>query len=951
MKKIFTHFNQTIFLLLFFVSSLYAQDYRASIIGTNGPFSALAKDSEGNIFAIKAISPSEAAVVKYTKGDKTEEVIYDKLTRDGITYPWGLAVSASGDIYVSTSFDQDVNKVIKLTKTSNDYTSTDFLTGDNYFTGLTISNNNLYALQYNADNESDNKYEIVRYNNLESTESDVIYSGILSGVNLSYPTSLAVSSTGVVYYSEPISVDGSNTYTGGVSKVVSTTQKEVISSANYTTALTFDANDNLFALEGEGSNSDYSIYKYEKGLGEGKLLAVEGEETAKSSLFIYPWGVLVDNEEIFYLDGDNGVDGGKLVKLGLIPKVVNVTSEKENGTYKIGDIIPITITFDRGVVVTGQPTLELATGDVNRKAIYVENDENKILFNYTVQIGDTSADLDYISSSALSVNGGKITSYTDVDAILTLPDPGEEGSLGANKALVVNTSDTTVWDGVSWSNGTPDLGKSVILRANFDGDITSRSITFETDITVKEGTLYIVDQFIKNDSHKVVFENGAYLVQYNNENNNVGIFEFKRQSNPIYKGNVVDWSSPVSNQNIIQFPVPTISAKFSRFSELMNTWNENITPLNEFRPAEVISMTAQNGFNEFGQGPALAFEGTFKGKPFNGDYEVMLTKSNLGYNSVGNPYPSLLDLYELLRQNNGLVSSAFVWNVNNQSINGENISGNWNAFNLNLGFSNPSINMDAIDFGQGFIVKAESSNLLKFNNSMRLAYLEPKIQDDKYWLTLESDSKVISSTLIGYKTGSTPQFENDFDTEPFKSDYGIYSVLNNQLMAIQGRGEVFDIGDRFRIAVETPSLGNYTINFTPASGSLFESGQSVYLIDHEKETSVDLSKQSYNFIAEKGLFSGRFEIVYDDESLNTKDLNKLNDVVVYNEGNTIVVKSAKDKLKSIQLYNLQGQQIGNISAINSLQKTITTSVNRQVLVVQIELVNGEKISKKVLIKN
>lgn len=50
-----------------------------------------------------------------------------------------------------------------------------------------------------------------------------------------------------------------------------------------------------------------------------------------------------------------------------------------------------------------------------------------------------TADLDYISTVALALNGGTIRDVATNDATLTLATPGTAGSLGANKAIALDT--------------------------------------------------------------------------------------------------------------------------------------------------------------------------------------------------------------------------------------------------------------------------------------------------------------------------------------------------------------------------------------------------------------------------------------------------------------------------------------------------------------------------------
>jgi hypothetical protein len=76
---------------------------------------------------------------------------------------------------------------------------------------------------------------------------------------------------------------------------------------------------------------------------------------------------------------------------------------------------------------------------LTRPALYTSGSGSATLtFTYTVQAGDSSADLDYASADALVLDGGSILDSATNAAVLTLPGPGAAGSLGASKALVVD---------------------------------------------------------------------------------------------------------------------------------------------------------------------------------------------------------------------------------------------------------------------------------------------------------------------------------------------------------------------------------------------------------------------------------------------------------------------------------------------------------------------------------
>ena len=128
-----------------------------------------------------------------------------------------------------------------------------------------------------------------------------------------------------------------------------------------------------------------------------------------------------------------------------VPTVSNVTSSSTNGTFSIGDSVSIQVTFTEAVTVSGTPRLTLETGSTDRAVDYVSGSGTSTLtFTYTVQAGDSSTDLDYVSTSSLALNGGSIVDAATNTATLTLPTPGASGSLGANKAIVVTSSPTKV---------------------------------------------------------------------------------------------------------------------------------------------------------------------------------------------------------------------------------------------------------------------------------------------------------------------------------------------------------------------------------------------------------------------------------------------------------------------------------------------------------------------------
>lgn len=565
----------------------------------------------------------------------------------------------------------------------------------------------------------------------------------------------------------------------------------------------------------------------------------------------------------------------------------------------------------------------------------------------------------YIQVNLKNINGIDYSNYSINELEISTSNPTNYIGLDAFTWTEVTSSLSTIWENGVWSDGEPTATKNAILRESYPHNLTAKSLKFEANVVVPSGITYTVVNNVDNPSNHVVFEHGAYLMQQNDNAINVGNISFKRQSKPIYRLETLDWSSPVFGQNILALSPKTLQNRFYRYDEFANNWVANINAADIFQKGEYIAFRAPNNFNNYGEGVSKIFEGTFTGIPNNGFVSRILTKNNVGNNAVGNPYPSPIDLKKLIALNTNLnISNVFVWTHSQPIVNGEFTGDNWIVYSDEMGWSDPSITSTAIDVGQGFIVQAENKlpgplpMQLFFYNSVRVTGNEvvsyKTKEDDKFWLSLKQNNEVLNSTLVGYKEGSTKQYEKTFDAEPMQVYPGIYSMIDQKEMSIQGRGAEFDEKDQFDLAIKILTAGNYTISLAKTNG-IFTQGQSIYLIDKELKKSIDLSKGDYNFLSDKGYFTNRFEIVYKNSSLNTSDLNETNKLNVYTENHTVHIQST-EKLKSVKVYNLEGSLVKNLSSLNTFETHFDLSTSTKIYVVWVECYDGSKISKKIIVK-
>lgn len=116
--------------------------------------------------------------------------------------------------------------------------------------------------------------------------------------------------------------------------------------------------------------------------------------------------------------------------------ITSVTTSATDGPHGLGTNLPILVTFSEPVTVTGTPRIALNSGGF---ANYIGGTgSNTLGFTYTVSSGQSSTQLDYSSSAALTLNGGTINDQNAIAAPLTLPAPGGVGSLANGRSIVVN---------------------------------------------------------------------------------------------------------------------------------------------------------------------------------------------------------------------------------------------------------------------------------------------------------------------------------------------------------------------------------------------------------------------------------------------------------------------------------------------------------------------------------
>jgi len=407
------------------------------------------------------------------------------------------------------------------------------------------------------------------------------------------------------------------------------------------------------------------------------------------------------------------------------------------------------------------------------------------------------------------------------------------------------------------------------------------------------------------------------------------------------------WSSPVASQNLTAM-YPGATPSF----------------ITEYNTATDYFVNAASTTSAFAKGysiktPAVS-NAEFTGTPNNGTQTFPMSTAGNGYNLVGNPYPSNLDLTAFYNANSTRISNTFYfWDNTSNSV---TVQGG--ATTTNVGYATynpvsqiwtpaPNISVipaeNSVKIGQGFIVKATNAadTSLSFNNNMRIAApatfynKNNSSAEGKFWLRLNSSYNTNNTFAVAYINGASNSFDQ-YDSKAIGTGSdAFYTLAGTQKLVIQGR-ESFNINDVVLVGAKHFQNGNFTISLVQKEG-IFNNGQAIYLHDKVTGTYTDLQNNTYSFTANSGDVSSRFEIVYKLGVLSTSEVAK-DSFEVYRNGDHFVVKNNKN-IDNVIVYDASGRQI---QTVEGGSKEIRITLDAKGMYVVKAISEGKEYTKKII---
>ena len=275
-------------------------------------------------------------------------------------------------------------------------------------------------------------------------------------------------SNGLTYNASslPASIGGSSNDTGGTSTVSSVGSRSRTAAATTGTAPRLAPSRSLQRHRRHGRRLDVSTTPASGQLTDGHTYTITAKATDAA--------------------GNTGTTTRTFVYDTTAPTVTSVSASTANGAYKAGQSVTITVAFSENVTVTGNPQLALNSGGT---ASYNAGSGGSTLsFLYTVSGGENAADLDYVATSSLTLNGGTIKDGATNNATLTLPTVGGANSLGGQKNIVIDTANPTATVTTPASDGLTYNGTSLPASlAGSSNDTGGSSTVSSVAVAIQDG--------------------------------------------------------------------------------------------------------------------------------------------------------------------------------------------------------------------------------------------------------------------------------------------------------------------------------------------------------------------------------------------------------------------------------------------------------------------------------
>jgi hypothetical protein len=381
-------------------------------------------------------------------------------------------------------------------------------------------------------------------------------------------------------------------------------------------------------------------------------------------------------------------------------------------------------------------------------------------------------------------------------------------------------------------------------------------------------------------------------------------------------------SSPVTNATSSVFYLDYLQ----KWSEPLGKWSGYITSTTEpLNPVQGYAISRPSGNSD-----TKTFTGTVNSQAA----EFPLTRTpnkGGGYNLVGNPYPSAVDI----------VSNGITWNQTDAKVWYYNKAGkNYLAYTKGIGGTGSRY----IPAMQGFFVHVNASFLagsLTISNSARLHDISVPfykggplmIEEDALYLKVQKQDQSAHDLLcVVFRPFATSNYDDLYDAAKMYGDAEspqLYTVTSDEsyltinVLPFAGKTTMVPLGFK----VFSNGTGVYSINATNLES--FRSGTSIYLEDLKENKTQELNANPvYSFTYTDRDDPARFVLKFDNPFYGVQENGKTNNIDIYSSGEYLFIKnnSGMEIKGDLYLYDMLGRLMFSKKLENKLLNKIDPEI-------------------------
>jgi PKD repeat protein len=316
-----------------------------------------------------------------------------------------------------------------------------------------------------------------------------------------------------------------------------------------------------------------------------------------------------------------------------------------------------------------------------------------------------------------------------------------------------------------------------------------------------------------------------------------------------------------------------------------------------------------------------------------------------GYNLIGNPYPSAIDLGAP-----GNALPGYTWTNIGTTVYMNNGS-QYATYNPNTGISTNGATR-YVPSMQGFFVKADDFNpVLVIPNSARLHSTQDnyKASVDFQMLKLLTQGNGYSDeVIIAAIEDASFGFDSKYDAyKMMGKDEApqLYCIYPDMELSVNTLDEITE-ATVIPLGIKTGVAGTYSISISEIEA--FDAYPYIVLEDLETNTFVNLKETNYQFSSIPDATAHRFNLHFKDVGVGMIE-NSFNEIFVYSHKDVIYIESDAEFSGDIHVFDMMGQEVSSKNAEQSTRISIPINNGIGYYLVQVQSDKGLK-TQKVFIK-